>query len=315
MLYTIRPMNKTLGIILIFIVLISCKNAEKEKTKNSAKIEFQEIIKDGYELSKPTESIKRVLVLFGGYPEKAKDIKREFKILEIANKNNIAVVFMNYNQKLWLEENEKQKLAEQLRNIFLENKLPLNKTYFGGFSSGGNVALLISDFVTQQNLDISPKGVFIVDSPIDLVALYKSAEKNIARNFSEPSVQESTWLLETLGNKFGNPNSNISKYKEYSIYTSKTNNIDNIKHLKNTKIRFYTEPDILWWKENRMADYDQMNAYYIKGLSETLNKLEFKNVEYIPTINKGYRANGERHPHSWTIVDKENLINWMLNKE
>jgi hypothetical protein len=307
-------MKKTLGIILIFIVFISCKNAEKEKAENSVKTEFQEIIKDDYELSKPSENIKRVLVLFGGYPEKAKDIKREFKILEIAKKNSIAVVFMNYNQKLWLKDNEKQKLAKQLQNIFIENKLPKDNTYFGGFSSGGNVALLISDFVTQQNFNISPKGVFIVDSPVDLVALYKSAEKNIERNFSEPSVQESTWLLETLGKQFGNPNSGILKYQEHSIYTSKTNNVDNIKHLKNTKIRFYTEPDTLWWKKNRMADYDQMNAYYLKRLSEILKKSNFSQVEYIPTNNRGYRENGERHPHSWAIVDKNNLIDWMLNE-
>ncbi len=305
-------MNKLLGIILIFIVLTFCKNTEKKKTKNSIQTEYQDIKKEAYELSKPTENPKRVLVLFGGYSEKAKDIKREFKILDVANKNDIAIIFMNYNQKLWLEENEKRNLTKQLQNIFLVNKLSTDNTYFGGFSSGGNVALLISDFVTKQNLDISPKGVFVVDSPVDLIALYKSAKKYIERNFSEPSVKESTWLVETLGTQFGNPNYDISKYEEHSIYTSKTDNINNLKHLKNTKIRFYTEPDTLWWKENRMADYDQMNAYYLKRLSEVLKKSEFSKVEYIPTENKGYRASGERHPHSWGIVDVKELIKWTI---
>ncbi len=305
-------MNKLLGIILIFIVLTFCKNTEKKKTENSIQTEYQDIKKEAYELSKPTENPKRVLVLFGGYSEKAKDIKREFKILDVANKNDIAIIFMNYNQKLWLEENEKRNLTKQLQNIFLVNKLSTDNTYFGGFSSGGNVALLISDFVTKQNLDISPKGVFVVDSPVDLIALYKSAKKYIERNFSEPSVKESTWLVETLGTQFGNPNYDISKYEEHSIYTSKTDNINNLKHLKNTKIRFYTEPDTLWWKENRMADYDQMNAYYLKRLSEVLKKSEFSKVEYIPTENKGYRASGERHPHSWGIVDVKELIKWTI---
>ena len=61
-----------------------------------------------------------------------------------------------------------------------------------------------------------------------------------------------------------------------------------------------------------MADYDQMNAYYIKRLSESLKKSGFSRVEYIPTENKGYRANGERHPHSWSIVDKKELIKWIM---
>lgn len=161
---------------------------------------------------------------------------------------------------------------------------------------------------------IDPKGVFIVDSPIDLVALYKSSEKNIERNFSEPSIQESTWLLETLGNNFGNPKDNIRKYEKNAVFTYITNNTSNLKKLKRTKIRLYTEPDTLWWKENRMADYEQMNAFYIKKLSESLTEKGYESVEYIPTTDKGYRANGERHPHSLAIVDKKDLINWMLNK-
>lgn len=305
-------MNKLLGVLSIFIVFISCKTAEKEKTESPVNIEIQEITNDNYELTKPAESIKKVLVLFGGFPEKPEDIKREFKILEFAKKNSIAVIYMNYNQKLWLEKYEKQKLAEQLQNIFLENKLPTNDIYIGGFSSGGNVSLLISSFLIEnKNFKLEPKGVFIADSPIDLVALYKSSEKNLTRNFSEVSVQESTWIIETLGKQFGNPNNDISKYEKYSIYTSETNNIDNLKSLKNTKIRLYTEPDTLWWKENRMADYDQMNAYYIKRLSESLKKSGFDQVEYIPTENKGYRENGDRHPHSWSIIDKKELIKWI----
>lgn len=305
-------MKKLLAITLILFVFNNCENTGKEKVDNVEKTDFQEVKNDEYELFRPSKELKGVLVLFGGYPEKAEDIKREFEILYTANKSGIGILFMNYNQKLWLEENEKQKLAEQLQNIFEENDLPKTNTYFGGFSSGGNVALLISDFLTQQNSEMTPMGVFVVDSPIDLVALYKTSMKNVERDFSEPSVQESTWLIETLGQHFGNPENNISNYENYSIYTSETDNFDNIENLKNVKIRFYSEPDTLWWKQNRMADIDQMNAYYLEQLSKLLKKSDFKRVEFIATENKGYRSNGERHPHSWSIVDKKELIKWIL---
>ncbi len=304
-------MKKYLALTLIFTFFISCKNAGTEKTENAEKNEFEEVINDNYELFKPKDGLKAVLVLFGGYPEKADDIRREFNILENAKENGIAVVYMNYNQKLWLEENEKKKLAEQLQNIFEENHLPKNNIYLGGFSSGGNVALLISDFLTQKHAEIKPKGVFVVDSPIDLVALYKSSEKNVDRNFSEPSIRESTWLIETLGEQFGNPHSTISNYENFSVYTSETENFTNIKDLKNVKIRFYAEPDTLWWKQNRMYDFDQTNAYSLERLSKLLKESGFTQVEYITTKNKGYRANGERHPHSWSILDKKELIEWI----
>jgi hypothetical protein len=220
---------------------------------------------------------------------------------------------MNYNQKLWLEETEKQKLAELIQKIFTDNQLPTNEAYIGGFSSGGNMSLLIGSYLAKnKQFNLTPKGVFIVDSPIDLVALYKSSEKNIKQNFSEISVTESKWIIETLGKQFGNPASDITKYLKYSPYTSKTANIDNLEGLRKIKIRLYTEPDTLWWKENRKSDYDQMNAYFIKSLSEDLRNAGFIDVSYIPTENKGYRENGDRHPHSWSIVDKKELIKWMM---
>ncbi len=301
---------------LIFIGLVSCKQNTKEKEQTTTeKLEFREIINKDYELYMPNKEIEAVLILFGGYPEVAEDIKREFNILDIAKNNNIAVILSNFNQKLWLEDNEKHQLTERLQHIIVENKLPTNNIFIGGFSSGGVISLLISNYINKmKQFHIAPKGVFIVDSPIDLVALYKSSEKNIEHNFSEVSVQESTWLLDYLGRNFGNPKDAIEKYEDKSVFTYKTNNTSNLEKLKNTKIRLYTEPDTLWWKENRMADYDQMNAFYIEKLSNSLIEKGFECIEYIPTINKGYRVNGERHPHSWAIVDKKDLINWMLNK-
>ena len=69
-------------------------------------------------------------------------------------------------------------------------------SHFGGFSSGGVVSLLISDYIIgMKQFYIDPKGLFIVDSPIDLAALYTSSEKNIKRSFSEVSVQESNWII------------------------------------------------------------------------------------------------------------------------
>lgn len=157
----------TIILTLTFIVVVSCKQSKQEKQQvTPEKFEFTELIKEGYELYKPTKEIKAVLILFGGYPEVAKDIKREFKILDIARKNNIAVILSNLNQKLWLEENEKQQLAKSLQNIITENQLPTDNIFIGGFSSGGVVSLLISNYIVgKKQFYIDPKGVFIVGFP------------------------------------------------------------------------------------------------------------------------------------------------------
>lgn len=173
-------MKKTSIILIIILIgLVSCKQTKQKKEQTtSEKIEFTKIIKEDYELYKPNKQIKVVLILFGGYPEIAKDIKREFKILKIARDNDIAVILSNYNHKLWLEENEKNQLARNLQKIIEDNKLPKDNIFIGGFSSGGVISLLISNYIVgMKQFYMNPKGVFIVDSPIDLAALYTSSEK------------------------------------------------------------------------------------------------------------------------------------------
>ena len=299
-------MKKLILFLSIITIIFSSRIGVAQKS------EIKQLSTDFYELYLP-DTTDAVLILFGGFPESGKDIKREFGIHELANQNKIAVAYLNYSQKLWLEEEEQIELAESIKELFNSNNLSTKKVFFGGFSSGGNMALLSSDFLIEKsNNIIEPTGVFIVDSPIDLVGLYKSAEKNIERNSSEPWSQEAKWIIATLEENFGKPENNLTEYEQYAVYTSSTNNIQNLKNLKNTRIRFYTEPDTLWWKEHRKADYDQMNAYYIKILSESLKNSGFNKVEYITTDNKGYRANGSRHPHSWSIVNKDDLIQWIL---
>ena len=54
-----------------------------------------------------------------------------------------------------------------------------------------------------------------------------------------------------------------------------------------------------------------MNAYFIEKMADDLAKVFGDDVEFITTESRGYRANGNRHPHSWSIVDIGDLIQWM----
>lgn len=297
----------------ISLIATACLNNQTAKEESNQPIAFhEEIVSDHYELHQFSKQAEAVLVLFGGAPEKPKDVQREFKILELIKKHKLAVVYINFNMRLWLEDYEILYLDSLIENIFNQHRLPKNNIYLGGYSSGGNVSLLLSNHFIKHQSALAPKGVFIIDSPIDLVALYNSAEKNISRQFSDVSVQESQWIIQTLGQRFGHPDEQLENYEQYAVYTSKTNNITQVEAIKEMKIRLYTEPDSLWWNTNRMADVDQMNAYYLEKLYKALINNGFEQIELIKTENKGYRANGNRHPHSWSIVDKTDLIEWML---
>ena len=302
-----------LSILLSLFLLFSCKNSNNNNLADLQTSSKIEIVKNkDFELIK-VDNQKGILVLFPGYGHVSDDTKNEFNVIELATKNGFSVLYMSFNQHVFLRDDEKAVLAKEMLTIFETNKLNFENIYIGGFSSGGNVSLLLSDYLVKTKSKIQPKGVFIGDSPVDLLKIYQNCEKNIVKNFSEETVEESKWIVGDFNEKLGRPKENIKKYEQFSPFTFQTGNIKNLSELKNTKIRLYTEPDVAWWKKDSNQNYEDMNAYSIAKLYEKLKQQGFLNVELIETKNKGYRANGDRHPHSWSIIDKENLIKWMLN--
>ena len=297
-------MKKIFFLLIVVTILFSCKSSISE---------VNHIIDKEFEIYKVSNS-KATLVLFPCFPCDIENTKNEFPIIEEANKKGVSVILMNYNFKLYLKDSELQNLSKHFNSIFENNKLSTDNVYIGGFSGGGNVTLLLSNSLIKEENSIQPKGVFIVDSPIDLLGLYKVAEKNIISNFSSESVQEANWIIDKFNSEFGNPKDSISLYKKLSPYTLETNTISNVENLKNLKIRLYTEPDFDWWLKNRKNQKDEINSYFIEQLYNDLKIKGFQKIELINTKNKGYRADGTRHPHSWAIVDKENLLNWVLEK-
>ena len=291
-------MNK---LFLAALVLFACNQTKHE-----------EIITEDYELHLPAGKIEAILILFPGYPEDAISTKREFKILNAAKKAGIAVLFSNYNRKLWLNVEDKENLTNQISATFKEHNLPTDNIYIGGFSSGGNVAMLIGNYMMSQEVGTpKPKGVFVVDSPVDLVQLYRNADYYSKNSTAENLINEGQWIIQSFDQQLGDPDSTIDNYESNAVYTSQTDNIDNISQLRNTKLRFYTEPDTTWWREYGDAGFERINAFQITNLYESLKEKGFQKVELITTVNKGYRSDGSKHPHSWSIVDVTELVEWM----
>ncbi len=293
-------------ILILSVLFLSCTQPEKgySKTKECSTKQYDLIIPDKQ---------NGFLILFPCFPCDAQNTKQEFNIENLAVKHNIAVLKLNFNMHLWLSQTEKNTLEFLLLNVIKKYNIKTRNTYIGGFSSGGNVSLLLTDHLYKTKSALQPKGVFIVDSPIDLLGLYRNAQETINKDYSEVAINEANWIVNTFEDTFGIGDSSLVLYEEASPYSSLFSNpLKNLSHLDGVKIRMYTEPDTLWWKTERRTNYEQMNAYYISQLNEDLiDKYGKKRIEYITTKGKGFRHNGERHPHSWSIVDKKKLIEWM----
>lgn len=286
--------------LIILIIIISFSSCQNESIKV--------IDTDDFELIIPNNP-KAVLILFPGYGGDAVLIKQESKIPQEATKNQIAVfLFNSYNHHLFLSDSNKNQLEkiifEGIKTHHLEN---LN-IFLGGFSSGGNVALLIAN-------RLNPIGIFIIDSPVDLANLYFASEKKAQYRTNKKVTSEPKYLVNHLNKTLGNPNKDISQYENYSPFTSITNYTYNIHFSKDMAIRLYTEPDLKFyrqWFDN--MEFSDMNSSSIQKMYNSLLKLGHQNIEYIETKNKGYRSNGDQAPHSWSIADAHEIVEWIIDK-
>lgn len=284
-------------LLILFTVLLTC---QKPKTT-----------KNNFELFKVKNS-EALLILFPGGGNTSKETKRDFKILRKAIQNKVSVLLMDFNGHLWVDENDTKNLENSILKIINKNNLQTDNIFIGGMSIGGTVALSLSNHLAKTKSKINPKGVFVVDSPIDLYALYKSSQKDLLRtDFSEERLAEPKWIINYFEEQFSKDSLlvNIQKFAPITLATKNTTNID---FLKFKKLRFYTEPDTLWYQKERQTDFESTNAYTIQNTATLLKNKNWKKTTLIQTKNKGFRANGERHPHSWSIVDIDELIKWIL---
>jgi hypothetical protein len=290
--------------ILTFLTILSysCKSTSQQK---------KTIKRDIFELTISPEQ-KAVLVLFPCYPCDIENTKAEATFLHNIDQSKITLLLMNHNQKLYLTEEEKVLFAKQLNNILDENNVKKENIVIGGFSSGGNISLVLSNYLIKTKNPIQPTGVFIVDSPLDLEELYRSAKREVEKNINEEAVNEGKFLTDLFENNIGTPDENMEKYKSISPYLISQGSANNIAHLVNTKVRFYTEPDLEWQKKVKQREYEDLNAYKCEQTHKALLKLGSTKSELIVTQNRGFRANGQKHPHSWSIVERESLLKWIL---
>lgn len=259
------------------------------------------------------ENEQAVLILYPGFGTSSVETKLEFPILKQATEAGITVLLMNFSQHLWIDSADRRMLTHQLETAFAEHHLTTRRICIGGMSVGGTVAVSLSDHLAKTSSRLAPHCVFLVDSPIDHYALYQSAQKDLLRKeFSEERLAEPRFIIGYFEENFGNGNSLLVNLKAVSPFDYSQGS-NSISALLDTKLRFYTEPDSLWWRQNRETDFENINAHVIQQISRQLATAGWRKYELITTEGKGYRANGDRHPHSWSIVDANDLLEWVLD--
>ncbi len=274
----------------------------------------------------PKGAIKAVLVLLPSTGESAANvISANKQLVQQCYHNNVlsVVLSINYNKSLESDTAAFNFLNTVFEAVMAKYKVPKDKFVLSGLSLGGCNALQYTEMSRnpQYKTSIQPMGVVGVDPPVDETDLYNAAKEAIAlyekrpdliSESIKPALAEDHFLLDYYHQLYGGSPAQVpERYIAGSVFCRTQADGGNAKYLVDVPVRLYADPDIVWNLKYKHRDYYHINAANLSALANFLMMNGSKTIEFIPAIGKGYRVDGTRHPHSWSIVEPADCIKWI----
>ena len=267
----------------------------------------------------PTGSIKAYMFLLDGFGCSPTDVLLQTDLSQYAaNQGILTILPILKTGPLYfgVDSASQQSLKFQIESGAEKYKLENKNFYIGGFSIGGSAVVKYSELAIKYNYKIKPKALFAVDPPLDWERFYNSALRVIRLSDPFKINQEVIYMRDRIKTEMKvTPQTALQNYYNISPYSFSDTTQSAIKYLIKTPVMFITEPDIQWWLNERGYDLSYLNITDQVSMINELNKLGNKKAVLITAADKGYRKpNNVRHPHSWSIVNSPELIQWLSSQ-
>ena len=215
---------------------------------------------------------------------------------------------------LYAGETVLEEMDGLIADVLDKHKIQNGRVAIGGFSAGGIGAMRYAQFcIKGKRKRKTPVAAFAVDSPLDYERWFLAAELELKRlALAGRDNAEDQSAVHYLRMEFGgSPTEAVAAYRRQSVVSTLVPDGGNARLLKDTPVRIYIEPDLKWRVENWNQDVYSSNMLDATALINVLKLLGNNNAELINTSGAGYRRDGSRNPHSWSIVDERGLAQWL----
>ncbi|TRX23071.1 hypothetical protein [Flavobacterium franklandianum] len=312
---------KNIIIIILLFKLFDC-TAQKYEKITISKTDTSELYindEDATELFYykfvPKKNIIGVLVILPSGGEIIENTLKQITLHKIAVEKGILVIVPSINWGTDNREAEFAILGRIFSEIFEIYKIPNDKFIIGGLSNGAIISLTYAEKAIKnpEKFFLIPKGVFALDAPLDQARFYNYCEREIERNIYKPAVDEAKWIKNNYDSIYGgSPEKFPQKYIENSIYSYGAKDGGNAKFLKNMPLLMFTDLDTDWLINQRNRDLNDWNGIDIISMINQLKIMGNEKARVIVSQGKGIRLDGTKNPHSWSIMDSEICLNWIL---
>lgn len=264
-----------------------------------------------YRLYRPNGPARGLVVMLPYYGSDANEFSSA-GLPGLLAKKNVATVVVSASG--YLVDDDVVTLKAIVGEVVQELNIPAGSLVVGGISAGGTGAVRYFEYCSSGQCDprSRPVAIFSVDAPLDFESWWNRQELNLRRGNPKSALGESQAILDAMQWAMsGSPSQVRQTYRSRSPFLASEKDGGNAQLLKNVPIRLYTEPDVVWWMENYGFDYYTINAVDQAALVLQLRALGNSKADLIITSGKGFRPQGVRNPHSWTIVDEPDLADWV----
>jgi len=269
----------------------------------------------GYYLALPPQSkmIKGALLILPGFGQIAETVFLDTKLPKYAKEAGILTIVYAGRNRMVLDSFLLNQVNQVLQDVQTRFELESDHLAVGGFSAGGTIALRLAQkmLASPATFNFQPKALFMVDAPIDIFHSWEAHQWNREKAYSGISVKEADWVERYYRSVFGGtPDELPDVFQEVSPFSIR----DSIGHeqwLKALPVRSYHDVDIAW----RIVNRNQVPRFanFIPN-AELINRLQLLGNEqatFMQSLETGVRRDGKRHPHSWSIVDAKECIEWV----
>lgn len=258
-----------------------------------------------YYYLQPAKDVKGIVILLAGTGEKPQSVLKKTGLPGLLSDRGFVTIVPEVNNSLYADEytiNVLNAIVKTQSEIFNTKNVVL-----GGFSSGGAIAMRYSEHVLSTASTISLKGLFVVDSPLDLERVYRAGEHMI-KNCQGMIKEQGAGIKAQLNHAFGgSPEEKPQQYRDNSSFIAGDANGGNAFLLKNLPIRLYCEPNLEFVKRTYCEglQFEDINAFDLDGLHKFLSKAGNIHCEYITTKGRGF--------HNWNIIEPIDCAEWIVN--
>ena len=301
---------KKVVLTILTIVIVKLGIAQNvSKTFEQGGISYQ------YEELNKVDNPKALLVLFNGGAGIASKIVPETAIPDSAAHYHFKTIGIDQSE-FYISDSTYSKICTIIKYVKDEHGIEKN-LFIGGFSLGGFTSVRFAEMAVEKNdSTMTPNAVFAIDPPLDHLDFVNYCLRELNRNCPDEEIgkagkDEANCILNYYLQHFGDFNKDSTAYIVNSCFTASQVDGGNGKYLKSVPVNMIHEIDIMWLIHEKCRDLSDANAVLSSKFINFLYREGNKGATITLTSNKGFRADGRRHPHSWSIADPIDTLNWL----